>query len=239
MRSRVLLGLAWLVGTVASALVVWEGLRYEPDADRLGGGSVAAASDSTAVRSGAASSTSGTSLTGSTSAGDGSPGAVGSGGPGGPAGGGSTTVPVSISQVDTFTPGPTAGGSGGITATGGTLGGDGGPPPVPTPATAPTTAPLPAPAAPAPTAAPATPAPAPAPAPASEATFALVGGVAGVRFSAAGVEVLWATPNTGFSVEIEPEGQGRKVEFRSGGHRSRLDVWWQDGPRHTISERAD
>lgn len=67
-------------------------------------------------------------------------------------------------------------------------------------------------------------------------TYGLVGGSAAVRFSPSGATLLWATPNDGFTVEVEPEGNGIKVEFESPGHRSRLDAWWDGGPRDRIRE---
>ena len=70
-------------------------------------------------------------------------------------------------------------------------------------------------------------------------TFQLVGGSTAISFSPAGVDVLWASPNPGFEVKIEPESPGTKVEFRSDNHRSRVDAWWADGPRHEIREEAD
>ena len=76
-------------------------------------------------------------------------------------------------------------------------------------------------------------------APAQTQQFNLVGGSTAISFSATGVTVLWANPNPGFDVDIEPESPGWKVEFRSDDHRSRIDVWWSGGPRHEIREEAD
>jgi hypothetical protein len=70
--------------------------------------------------------------------------------------------------------------------------------------------------------------------------FNLVGGTVVVDFSAAGVTIELAVPNPGFKLEtIEPESPGWKVEFRSDSHRSRVDVWWADGPRSEIREEPD
>jgi hypothetical protein len=92
-----------------------------------------------------------------------------------------------------------------------------------------------------PTAAPtATPAPTSPPAPAATTqTFALTGGTTAISFSPSGVTVLWATPNPGFDVKIEPESSGIKVEFRADNHRSRIDAWWSGGPRHEIREEPE
>ena len=68
-------------------------------------------------------------------------------------------------------------------------------------------------------------------------TFTLTGGTTAISFSASGVTVLWATPNPGFDVKIEPESPGWKVEFRSDTHRSRIDAWWNGGPVTDIEER--
>jgi len=77
------------------------------------------------------------------------------------------------------------------------------------------------------------------PADAVDQTFELVGGTAVVRYSSTGVTVLYAVPADGFQYKIEPEGTGMKVEFRSSSHRSRVDVWWDNGPRHSYEEEAD
>lgn len=70
-------------------------------------------------------------------------------------------------------------------------------------------------------------------------TFETTGGTATVRFSVAEVEVLGAVPAAGFTVDLEPEDDGSaRVDFESEEHRSRLRVWWSDGPRHDIEERA-
>lgn len=67
-------------------------------------------------------------------------------------------------------------------------------------------------------------------------TFTLIGGTTSIRFSPSETKVLWATPNPGYEVRIEPESPGIKVEFRSDDHRSRIDAWWNGGPRHEIRE---
>ena len=71
-------------------------------------------------------------------------------------------------------------------------------------------------------------------------TFRMEGGVATLRFSPAGVEVVGATPNEGFSVDNEPEhGNGVKVEFESDAHKSRIDAWWDGGPQVERRENGD
>lgn len=82
--------------------------------------------------------------------------------------------------------------------------------------------------------------PPPTTAPAIVRTYSLVGGTATLRFSAAGVTVVTATPNAGFDVEVEPEhGNGVKVEFERQGHKSRVSGWWDGGPRDEVREEAD
>ncbi len=78
----------------------------------------------------------------------------------------------------------------------------------------------------------------PPPSPSAETrTYNLVGGTATLRFTAAGVTVVTATPKAGFSVEVEPEhGNGVQVEFRSDDHRSRVDGWWANGPLDDVRE---
>lgn len=69
--------------------------------------------------------------------------------------------------------------------------------------------------------------------------FTLTGGTTAVDFSPNGVDVVYATANPGYDVTIEDESPGLKVEFRSDDHRSRVDVWWDGGPRHEIREEPD
>lgn len=90
--------------------------------------------------------------------------------------------------------------------------------------------------APGPTTAP--PPPAAPPAATSETrTYSLVGGTASLRFSSAGVEVVFANPAAGFTVEVEPENvNGVKVEFESDSHKSRVDGWWDGGPVDRVRE---
>lgn len=77
------------------------------------------------------------------------------------------------------------------------------------------------------------------PADAVDQTLVLTGGTAMVRYSASGVEVLWATPADGYTVSIEPEGDGAtQVDFRSGHQRWRLTVWWSGGPQHQIENNS-
>lgn len=70
-------------------------------------------------------------------------------------------------------------------------------------------------------------------------TYTLVGGTASLRFSPSGVTVVFANPAQGFDVEIQPEhGNGVRVEFESESHESRLDAWWDGGPRDEVEEDA-
>ncbi|HVM08484.1 MAG TPA: hypothetical protein VM345_08485 [Acidimicrobiales bacterium] len=68
-------------------------------------------------------------------------------------------------------------------------------------------------------------------------TYNLTGGSVALRFAPDGVSVVWATPNSGFVVEVEPEHvNGVKVEFESDAHRSRVDGWWSGGPQERVRE---
>lgn len=74
-------------------------------------------------------------------------------------------------------------------------------------------------------------------APAETRTYNVVGGSVALRFSPEGVTVVWATPNDGFEVEVEPENvNGVQVEFESESHRSRVDGWWDGGPQDRVRE---
>ena len=124
-----------------------------------------------------------------------------------------STAAAPTTSVPAGSPGSTPA-TGGVTATTA--------PPASTPATTATTTTA------------ATPAPSP---PAETRTYTLVGGSASLRFTSSGVTVLWANPNAGFEVEIEPENvNGVKVEFESETHRSRVDGWWDDGPQDRVRE---
>ena len=76
------------------------------------------------------------------------------------------------------------------------------------------------------------------PAPATTRTYTLVGGTATLRFSAEGVTVVVASPNAGYSVNVEPtHDTGVRVEFRSDTHRSRVEGWWDGGPQDEVEEQ--
>lgn len=76
----------------------------------------------------------------------------------------------------------------------------------------------------------------PAPPPETR-TYSLVGGTATLRFTASGVTVVVANPNAGYSVEGEStHDNGVRVEFRSEDHRSRVEGWWDGGPRDEVRE---
>lgn len=104
--------------------------------------------------------------------------------------------------------------------------------------TAPTTSALPPVTTP-PATTPTGPAPADTAAADETRTYPLVGGTATLRFSPAGVTVVSANPNPGFSVEIEPEGTGLEVTFRSATHRSKVEARWDGGPQDSVEEESD
>lgn len=75
------------------------------------------------------------------------------------------------------------------------------------------------------------------PPPSETRTYNVVGGSAALKFASTGVTVLWATPNSGFEVSVEPENvNGVRVEFESDEHRSRVDGWWDNGPVDRVRE---
>jgi len=73
----------------------------------------------------------------------------------------------------------------------------------------------------------------------TEQVFDLIGGQAAIRFSPAEVVLVWATPADGYSSEIEYEDGGVEVKFENGVHESKIEAWWNDGPRSDIRERKD
>lgn len=76
--------------------------------------------------------------------------------------------------------------------------------------------------------------------PAETRTYSLAGGTVTVEFSSTSVRVIQATPADGFTREVDQEGPTQvEVEFRSDEHRSRLEAWWDGGPRSDIDEDAD
>lgn len=68
-------------------------------------------------------------------------------------------------------------------------------------------------------------------------TYDLVGGTLTLRYHPDGVQVLVATPRAGFTVKAgTSHSNGVQVEFRSDSHRSRVDGWWDAGPRDEVRE---
>jgi hypothetical protein len=58
-----------------------------------------------------------------------------------------------------------------------------------------------------------------------------------VQFSATGAQVLSASPKPGFEVEISGiHSNGVRVEFDGDDHETRLDAWWDGGPRDEVRE---
>ena len=70
-------------------------------------------------------------------------------------------------------------------------------------------------------------------------TYQLVGGSVGIRFENGAARLLWATPNSGFSVETSNDGGTVDVRFRSDDHESRLRAYWDNGPQQEIEENDD
>lgn len=68
-------------------------------------------------------------------------------------------------------------------------------------------------------------------------SYTLVGGSATLRFSPSGVTVVAASPNPGYSVEMEAtHDNGVRVRFETEGHESEVIGWWDGGPRDEVSE---
>jgi hypothetical protein len=76
--------------------------------------------------------------------------------------------------------------------------------------------------------------------PSETRTYPLRGGTATLRFSPAGVTVVVANPNPGYSVEVEPtHGNGVEVSFEGDGRRSKVEAWWDGGPREQVDETTE
>lgn len=70
-------------------------------------------------------------------------------------------------------------------------------------------------------------------------TYSLVGGTATLRFSPSGVTLVDAVPAAGYATEIEAvHDNGIRVEFESEDRRSRVEGWWDAGPRDQTDESA-
>lgn len=68
-------------------------------------------------------------------------------------------------------------------------------------------------------------------------SYTLVGGSVTLRFTSAGVTIVAASPNAGFSVETEStHDTGVRVRFRSDAHESQVEGWWDAGPRDEVRE---
>jgi hypothetical protein len=71
-------------------------------------------------------------------------------------------------------------------------------------------------------------------------TYRLTGGTTTLRFSPAGVTMVSATPEQGYQVRNgSGDGNGWRVEFEGPAGRSRIDAWWDGGPRTRIDDDAD
>jgi hypothetical protein len=68
-------------------------------------------------------------------------------------------------------------------------------------------------------------------------TYRLVGGSVGVRFANGEAHLLWATPNSGFSVDSSGSSSNVDVRFESDNHESRLKAFWDGGPQQEIEEK--
>lgn len=68
-------------------------------------------------------------------------------------------------------------------------------------------------------------------------TFRVTGGSAALRFSPDGVTLLWATPDAGYEVRQEPgDHDGLRIEFEGAAAESRIDAWWDGGPRSRVRD---
>jgi hypothetical protein len=58
-----------------------------------------------------------------------------------------------------------------------------------------------------------------------------------LRYSPSGVSVLWANPNPGYQVEVDTtHGNGVRIRFDSGSHRSEVEGWWDGGPQDQVDD---
>ncbi|MEY2424147.1 MAG: hypothetical protein QOI95_4214 [Acidimicrobiaceae bacterium] len=70
-------------------------------------------------------------------------------------------------------------------------------------------------------------------------TYQLTGGSVGVRFENGEAHLLWATPNSGFSVDSSGSSSNVDVRFESDTHESRLKAFWNNGPQAETEEKAN
>ena len=57
-----------------------------------------------------------------------------------------------------------------------------------------------------------------------------------MRFESGAAHLLWATPNSGYTVENLSNGNTVEIRFRNGDHESRLKAYWDNGPRQEIED---
>lgn len=77
----------------------------------------------------------------------------------------------------------------------------------------------------------------PAPVGPTTRTYTLEGGSVAIRFEPGKVTVVWATPNSGYEVDVETYAADRvEVRFRSETHESQVTAWWDGAPRDEIDE---
>lgn len=70
-------------------------------------------------------------------------------------------------------------------------------------------------------------------------TFHLEGGSASITFTPKTAILSWASPNPGYEVKVDGDGERLKVEFESDEHNSRIDAWWAGGPKYRIREETE
>ncbi len=72
---------------------------------------------------------------------------------------------------------------------------------------------------------------------ATVSTYHLVGGSVAIATLPETVNLVWATPNPGFTVEVDSAGpESVSVEFSSGSHESDFEALWSDGELQVSSD---
>lgn len=69
--------------------------------------------------------------------------------------------------------------------------------------------------------------------------YTVTGGTAVLSFSPEGVSPVSAVPSTGYTVRSTPHDSGGwRIEFEGPAGRSRIDAWWDGGPRESVEDAA-
>jgi cytoskeletal protein RodZ len=81
---------------------------------------------------------------------------------------------------------------------------------------------------------------APTVSPAENRTFLVSGGTVELRFAPEGTTLVYATPNAGYQITRNgpADNNGWRVEFEGPAGKSRIEGWWDGGPKARVEDDA-